>query len=80
LADWWLELIRPEWQEHLGRRGIQRPARLRQLRSRLIRDAPVSTERLSTVREQRLGIEPLDQRVVAAIVGVPQTPIVQARG
>lgn len=72
LADWWLELIRPEWQEHLGRRGIKRPARLGHLRPRLIREAPVSTERLATIREQRLGIEPLDQRVVAAIVGVPQ--------
>jgi hypothetical protein len=71
LADWWLELIRPEWQEHLGRRGIQRPARLRQLR-RQLKDSPVSTERLSTIKERPLAIEPLDRRVVAAIVGVPR--------
>lgn len=70
LADWWLELIRPEWQEHLARRGIPRPARLRQLRRRL-KDAPISTERLSSVRKRQLAIEPLDRRVVAAIVGVP---------
>ncbi|MEQ9399340.1 MAG: SNF2-related protein [Longimicrobiales bacterium] len=69
LADWWLELIRPEWQKHVARRGISRPARLRHLRNAL-KNAPVPTDRLATVRELTLTIEPLDRRVVAAIVGV----------
>ncbi len=69
LADWWLELIRPEWQEHLAGRGIRRPARLQHIRKAL-KASPLSTERLATVRERSLNIEPLDRRVVAAIVGV----------
>lgn len=69
LAEWWLEVIRPEWQEHLASPGIRRPARLKHIRKKL-RDEPVSTERLATVRERDFTIEPLERRVVAAIVGV----------
>lgn len=69
LARWWLQLVRPEWYEHLTRRGIRRPARLRHLRKRL-KNTPISTERLETVNELALMTEPLDRRVVAAIVGV----------
>ena len=70
VAEWWLGLIRPEWYEYLvGRRGRQ-PARLKGL-SRVLKKSPISTERLSTVRDVRLHLTPLDRRVVAAIVGVP---------
>lgn len=79
LADWWLEIIRPEWQVHLARRGIRRPARLKHIRMGL-REDPISTARLNTVRQLSLTIEPLDRRVVAAIVGVPANGQISSAG
>lgn len=69
LADWWLQLIRREWYAHLTRKNVPRPARLRQLRKPLL-ESPVATERLDSVWKLDLTTEPLDRRVVAAIVGV----------
>jgi len=69
IADWWLRLIRPEWYEYLSRKGVRRPARLKHLRGRL-REQPISTQRLETLREVEYRTEALDRRVVAAIVGV----------
>jgi SNF2-related domain/Helicase conserved C-terminal domain/PLD-like domain len=69
IADWWLRLIRPEWYGYLSRKRVRRPARLRHLRSTL-RDQPISTQRLETLRDVEYRTESLDRRVVAAIVGV----------
>jgi len=69
VADWWLRLIRPEWYQHLSRRGVPRPARLKHLR-RSLRDEPILTSRLETIREVDHHAVPLDRRVVAAIVGL----------
>jgi len=69
VADWWLQTIRPEWYEHLATKGTRRPARIRHLRKKL-RSEPISTERLLTIQDLEVRIEPLDRRVVAAIVGV----------
>jgi hypothetical protein len=68
LAEWWLQLVRPEWMEHLARPRIRRPALLAHLRRRLVEDE-ISTERLATIRQMSLEQVPLERRVVAAIVG-----------
>jgi len=72
LADWWLNLIRPEWVDYLARPFIARPARLWRLTKEL-KKTEISTERLSTIRDVQLRQEPLERRVVAAIVGVGTT-------
>lgn len=69
LADWWLDRARPLWYEHLESRRRHRPAVLREIRKPLIQE-PISTEELATIWEVNLEIPPLDQRVVAAVVGV----------
>lgn len=70
IAEWWLELIRPEWYDYLLQKRGYRPARLKGLRKRLKKE-PISTDRLGTFEGISLGVTPLDRRVVAAIVGVP---------
>jgi hypothetical protein len=69
LADWWLNLIRPEWVDYLARPHITRPARLKRLTRELCKDE-IDTRRLSTIHGVNLRQEPLERRVVAAIVGV----------
>jgi superfamily II DNA or RNA helicase len=76
LAEWWLQIVRPEWMDHLARPRIRRPALLAHLRRRLV-DDEISTERLATIRQVSLEQVPLERRVVAAIVGrvpVRRTP------
>jgi hypothetical protein len=69
VAEWWLTLIRPEWYEYLVNHRGRQPTRLRGL-TRVLKRSPISTERLSTIRDVNLHLTPLDRRVVAAIVGV----------
>lgn len=69
LAEWWLDLIRPVWYEHLSHRRRNKPALLRNIRADLERD-PITTERLQSIRVIPLRSKPMDQRVVAAIVGI----------
>jgi len=69
LADWWLQVIRPEWYARLTSRGKTRPARLHHLK-RELKQEPISTDRLRSIDDVRVRTEPLDRRVVAAIVGV----------
>ena len=69
LADWWLDRIRPVWFDFLQRRRRRRPAVLKEVRRPLL-DDPLPTEELETIWELNLEIPPLDQRIVAAIVGV----------
>lgn len=68
LADWWLDVIRPVWHEHLSTRR-RRPALLKDIRKRLLSD-PLSTERLLTVEDVELESQPIGERVVAAIVAL----------
>lgn len=72
LAEWWLNIIRPYWDELVTGKRRTRPALLRDLRPKL-RERPVSTEDLRSCEEIPLEGAPLDERVVAAIVGVADT-------
>ena len=69
LADGWLDLIRPVWQAYLMRPGRRGVARMKAIRRTLTSD-PLETEALQALHEQAVEVPPLDQRVVAAIVGV----------
>lgn len=72
LADWWIDVIRPVWHEHLSTRR-RRPALLRDIRKKLL-SQPLSTQQLLTIEEIELDTQPLGERVVAAIVAMKQSP------
>lgn len=74
LADWWLRAIQPAKFRHLGAHARRRPVLLRDLRADLIR-TPLDTPLLESVFDASLLAQPIDERVVAAIVGVaPRDP------
>ncbi len=68
LAEWWLDLIRPRWYERLKQPRRSRPLRLQDIRKDLI-DEPISMEQLREAFKIP-KIKPLDERIVAAIIGV----------
>ncbi len=73
VADAWIDLIRPVWNDHLqNTRRNKRPLLLRDLRHTLV-SKPLSTEQLREGFNHIPLIAPLDQRIVAAIVGIPIT-------
>lgn len=74
LADRWLYLIRPAWTE-VARSSRRKILLLRDLREYLVKHPPETTELEQLLREEGLWIKPLDERVVAAIVGVPDNSI-----
>lgn len=69
MADWWLDLIRPIWREHLSARRSRRVARLRHLRP-LLKKQPLTNEQLATGLDQAVAVPSPDRRVIAAIIGV----------
>jgi hypothetical protein len=69
VADWWLELVRPLWHQHMLKRRRSGPALLRDLRRQLEAE-PISTEALLTFEHIETTVIPLDQRVIAAIVAI----------
>ena len=69
LADGWLDVVRPVWQTYLMRPGRRGVARMKAIRKTLTSE-PLDTEALQILHEQAVSVPPLDQRVVAAIVGV----------
>lgn len=72
VADWWIDLIRPAWQQHLRNTRRRRPARLSDLQRPLV-EMPPSAEQMRSLfnAEVPLYTQPLARRVAAAIVGVP---------
>lgn len=69
LAEWWLDLIRPWWFERLKARRPSIPLRLKHIQKDLIQN-PIPTEKLG----EGINIpqvKPIDERIVAAIIGVP---------
>lgn len=70
LAEWWIDLIRPTWYDYLTSHRRRRPALLKDIRKQLIK-SPLETEKLESLWKIPLRIQPIDERVVAAIVGVP---------
>ena len=49
LAEWWLDLIRPVWNEHLKNRRRTSPALLRHIRQDLVK-SPLSNPQLNSIR------------------------------
>lgn len=74
LADRWLYLIRPAWAE-VARSSRRKILLLRDLREYLGNHPPETTELDQLLYEEGLWVRPLDERVVAAIVGVPADPV-----
>lgn len=70
LADLWLYLIRPAWAE-VARSSRRKILLLRDLREYLGNHPPETTELDQLLYEEGLWVKPLDERVVAALVGVP---------
>jgi hypothetical protein len=71
LADAWLDAVRPTWYAHLRDHNRTRPLRLRDLRTALTREHPLSTGQIQDIVAHARVVLPVDQRVVATIVGVP---------
>jgi hypothetical protein len=69
LAERWLDLIRPLWIERLKERKRYKPLRLRDIGKDLIQN-PIETEKFREALNVP-KVKPLDERIVAAIVGVP---------
>ena len=71
IAERWLDLIRPVWYDQLIKRRRSGPLRLRDIQQVLIKQEPLKTEHIKAgfSRELRF-LKPLDERIVAAIVGV----------
>jgi hypothetical protein len=70
LADAWLDVVRPTWYTHLRDHHRARPLRLRDLRTALTREHPLSTPQLEDIVAHARVVRPVDERVVATIVGV----------
>ncbi len=68
LAECWLDLIQPRWLERLQERRSE-PLRLKDLYQNLI-DDPILTEKLKDALKVDT-VKPLEERIVAAIIGVP---------
>jgi hypothetical protein len=69
LADHWLVLIHPTWQSHLRQSRRTKLLRLQDIRATL-KNEPLSTEELGALVSQARRVQPVDERVVSAIVGV----------
>lgn len=75
LAETWLDLLQPAWealqQARAGRRGPRRLLRLRDLAPVLVAQPP-ATEDLRVLLAQLRRLPPLDQRLAAVILALPQ--------
>ncbi len=70
LAERWLDLIRLVWYDQLTQRRRASPLRLRDIRQVLIEQEPLKTEDIQAKFSELRFLKPLDERIVAAIVGV----------
>ena len=72
VADCWLTVIGPHWEQRLARPGRVRPLRIRDIDGDLLAtDRQIPTAALRAAFDHApLWTKPLDKRIVAAIVGV----------
>jgi len=70
VAEWWLEVVQPYRLEAVAARRKRKPLRLSDLRKPL-REKPLTTEVLKGLFERDLEVKPLEQRIAAMIIGVP---------
>jgi len=70
VAERWLDLIRPIWYERLLTRRRSRPLVLKDIRADLIGDKRLTVDQIMDAYHEVPRMPPLDQRVVACIVGV----------
>jgi hypothetical protein len=73
LADAWLDAVRPVWYDNLRDQRRTRPLRLRDLRRALVGAHRLSTDQLQDLVAGARLVRPLDQRVVATIIGVAES-------
>lgn len=74
LAELWLDVIRPVWYAYLsGPKRKRNSVRLRDIRP-MLEEEPIKTETLrQLVETETLWVRSIDARIVAAIVGVPES-------
>ncbi|OOG24959.1 helicase [Thioalkalivibrio denitrificans] len=72
LAERWLDLIRPVWYRHLGERRRGRPLLLRDIRRDLLGEDCLSAAALEAAFADIPEAGPLEARLAACIVGVPE--------
>lgn len=70
IAECWLDLIRPVWYDQLTKRRRASPLRLRDIQQVLIKQEPLKTEDIQDRFSELRFLKPLDERIVAAVVGV----------
>lgn len=71
IAERWLDLIRSVWYDQLTKRRRSGPLRLRDIRQVLVNQELLKTEDIKAAFSRELRfLKPLDERIVAAIVGV----------
>lgn len=75
VAARWLDVIRPVWYQRLTESGRNKPLLLKDIRDDVI---AAETQLLPQVLEEFTGrfpaLRPIDERIIACIIGVPETP------
>ena len=72
VAERWLDLIRPIWYEKLLKRRRHRPLVLKDIRADLLGERALTMEQIVEAFHEVPRVPPVDQRVVACILGVAQ--------
>jgi hypothetical protein len=72
VADRWLSLLRPAWLA-VGRESRRKILLLKDLREHLRANPPSADDLELLLVEEGLWSQPLDERVVAAIVGISES-------
>ncbi len=70
VAERWLDLIRPVWYEKLADRRRRTPLRLKDIR-RDLKKKPLATNQLDEAFSRLPTVRPIEERIVACIVGIP---------
>jgi hypothetical protein len=70
VADCWIGLVRPVWYRCLQQRPRGRPMLLADIRSALLSE-PLDTDHLREAFKAPLWLQTVDERIVAALIGVP---------
>ncbi len=74
LAARWLDLIRPIWYEKLQQGGRRKPLLLKDIQKDLISaEATLLPKMISEFTEELPAQRPIDERIVACIIGIPKT-------
>lgn len=74
IAETWLDLIRPVWYERLTTRKRLRPLLLKDIRKDLLGKRRIPLDEILKHFERLPTLPPIDERVAACILGLPERP------